>query len=151
MKKNIEELYQDVKLKKSWKNPGPGNTEFEKLKGIKGIVLDYWTASRVTMPEKSYARYPISKAVHAGFPGNEFGNDKEGKLFTEQYKNLLEKHKMKFDEFVERPSKFDKKEYFLTELINPNPKFIIKKPDNGEFRFQNHSAFICENKYRIKK
>jgi hypothetical protein len=121
------------------------------MKALKGNVLDYWTASRVNMPEKSYARYPISKAIHAGYPGKEFGYDTDGKLFTEQFKKLLSEHKRKFNEFVERPSKFDKEEYFLPELLNSNPKFIIKKSDKSDFKFSKHSVFIEENKYRMKK
>ena len=121
------------------------------MKALKGNVLDYWTASRVNMPEKSYARYPISKAIHAGYPGKEFGYDTDGKLFTEQFKKLLCEHKRKFNEFIERPSKFDKEEYFLPELLNSNPKFIIKKSDKSDFKFSKHSVFIEENKYRMKK
>ena len=138
-------------MKKSWKDPGPGNTEFQKMKALKGKVLDYWTASRVNMPEKSYARYPISKAVHAGLPGKEFGFDTEGKLFTDQFKKLLVKHKKKFNEYVDRPSKFDKKEYFLPEIIQSKPNFTVKKSEWGDFKFPKHGVFIFENKYRIQK
>lgn len=121
------------------------------MKALKGKVLEYWTALRVNMPEKCYERYPISKAIHAGFPGKEFGYDSDGKFLTEKYRNVLAEHKKKFDFFVERPSKFDKKEYFLPELVNSRPKFVYKKPDSGEFNFPKHSTFISENKYRIEK
>ena len=138
-------------MKKSWKNAGPGNDDFEKMKALKGQVLDYWTASRVNMPMRSYERYSVSKAIHAGFPGGEFGCDKEGKLFTEQYKKVLGEHKKKFNYFVERPSKFDKKEYFLPELVSSKPKWAFKKSEFEDFKHPKHSTFISENKYRIEK
>jgi hypothetical protein len=138
-------------LKKSWKNAGPSNSEFEKMKAMQGKVLDYWTAARVNMPERSYQRYPISKAIHAGFPGSEFGYDTEGKLFTEQFKKVLSDHNKKFNLYVERPSKFDKKEYFLPELVASKPNFVYKKSEFSDFKLPKHSAFISENKYRIEK
>lgn len=103
------------------------------------------------MPERSYQRYPISKAIHAGFPGKEFGNEFDENLYTEKYKKTLEEHNKKFNYYVERPSKFDKKEYFLPELVNSRPKFIYKKSEYADFKYPKHSAFISENKYRIQK
>ena len=53
----------EIKYKKVWKDPGYCNGEFLPIKPLRGQVLNYWEMSRVTMPVRSYERYPVSKAI----------------------------------------------------------------------------------------
>ncbi len=66
------------------------------LASLKGEALDYWTHHRITMPKRSYERYPISKVFKAGCTGGEF-TFPDNSLLTEDYKKFLDKHQKKFD------------------------------------------------------
>jgi hypothetical protein len=67
------------------------------LASLKGESLDYWTFLRITMPKKSYERYPISKQFKiANAVGSDFGFPNKS-LLTKEYKEVLEKHEKKFN------------------------------------------------------
>ena len=80
---------QEIKYKKVWKDPGYCNGEFIPIKPLRGQVLNYWEMSRVTMPVRSYERYPVSKAIKNDLVGKEFGYDSDAKDTTMQYKKYL--------------------------------------------------------------
>ena len=106
----------EIKYKKVWKDPGYCNGEFIPIKPLRGQVLNYWEMSRVTMPVRSYERYPVSKAIKNDLVGKEFGYDSDAKDTTMQYKKYLKEHKEKFKDFQYRPSKYTKVEKFLPQI-----------------------------------
>ena len=53
------------------------------------MILNEWVASRVTMPYRSYERYPVSKAIKNDLVGKEFGFDENAKDTTPHYKQFL--------------------------------------------------------------
>ena len=105
----------EIKYKKVWKDPGYCNGEFLPIKPLRGQVLDYWEMSRVTMPVRSYERYPVSKAIKNDLVGKEFGYDPTAKGTTAQYKKYLKEHNEKFKDFQYRPSKYTKVEIVFKE------------------------------------
>lgn len=140
-----------LKYKKVWKEPGYCNGEFAPLNPLKGEVLDYWVASRVSMPVRSYERYPVAKAIKNCLVGKDFGYDDNAKDTTEHYKKYLAKHKEKFKDFQYRPSKYTKVEKFLPQILLDKPPFYCKKSSFTEFNFPKHNAFLFENRFRTKK
>lgn len=118
---------------------------------MKPKVLNYWDQERVNMPVRSYERYPVSKAIKSYLPGREFGYDDSLKDTTEQYQKFLASHKQKFDDYVQRPSKYTKSEKFLPSILLAKDPFYLKKSEFENFNFPKHNTFIYENKFRIKK
>ena len=118
---------------------------------LKGKVLEYWEMSRVNMPERSYERYPVSKAIKNDLVGKEFGYDQNAKDTTEHYKNYLAQHNLKFKDYLYHPSKYTKPQKFLPQILMDKSPFYVKKSDFGEFNFPRHNTFLYENKFRTKK
>lgn len=105
------------------------------------------------MPERSYEKYSISKSFKYPNKNEKFLNDPEinNKLLTKQFQTYLNKHNYKYNHFIERPSKYDKKERFLPELLNFKAPFIVRRSEYDNFCLPKHNTFIYESKYRIKK
>lgn len=141
----------EIKYKKEWKEPGYCNGEFGPLIPLKGKVLDYWTASRVNMPQRSYERYPVNRAFHNDLIGKEFGYDDSAKDTTEHYKKFLTEHKERFKDYQYHPSKYTKVEKFLPSILLDKPPFYVKRSDFAEFNFPRHNTFLYENRFRTKK
>ena len=114
----------EIKYKKVWKDPGYCNGEFIPIKPLRGQVLNYWEMSRVTMPVRSYERYPVSRAIKNDLVGKEFGYDPTAKGTTAQYKKYLKEHNEKFKDFQYRPSKYTKVEKFLPQILLDKPLFV---------------------------
>lgn len=142
---------EEIKYKKVWKDPGYCNGEFLPIKPLRGRVLDYWEMTRVTMPVRSYERYPVAKAIKNDLVGKEFGFDPNAKDTTKQYKEFLKEHNEKFKDFVFRPSKYTKPQQFLPEIILDKPPFYVRKSSFENFNFPRHNTFLYENKFRTKK
>lgn len=140
-----------MKYKKVWKEPGYCNGEFSPLNPLKGKVLDYWDMIRVNMPERSYERYPVSRAIKNDLVGKEFGYDSDAKDTTEHYQQYLQKHNAKFKDFQYHPSKYTKPTRFLPQILMDKEPFYVKKSTFGEFNFAKHNTFLYENKFRTKK
>ena len=150
-KKTKEQLMNEIKYKKVWKDPGYCNGEFIPIKPLRGQVLNYWEMSRVTMPVRSYERYPVSKAIKNDLVGKEFGYDPTAKGTTAQYKKYLKEHNEKFKDFQYRPSKHTKVEKFLPQILLDKPPFYVKKSSFEYFNFPKHNTFLYENRFRTKK
>ena len=140
-----------MKYKKVWKDPGYCNGVFMPLVPLRGKILGQWEQSRVTMPVRSYERYPVSKAIKNDLIGKDFGYDDNVKDATKEYRIFLNKHKEKFNDYVYRPSKYEKINKFLPQILMDKPPFNIKKSTFGEFGFPKHNAFLYENRFRTKK
>jgi hypothetical protein len=90
-------LLKNIKHKKTWKNPSSLGKELNPILVLKPKLLNCWEQERADMPERSYERYPVSKAIKCFLPGREFGFDSELKDASEQYQKYLKIHKHKFD------------------------------------------------------
>ena len=141
----------EIKYKQVWKDPGYCNGEFIPIKPLRGKVLDSWQMSRVTMPSRSYERYPVSRAIKNDLVGKEFGFDSSGKGTTPQFQKYLEEHNEKFKDFQYRPSKYTKPEKFLPQILLDKPPFYVKRSSFECFNFPKHNAFLYENRFRTKK
>lgn len=86
-----------LKYKKSWKFPSSVGKEFLPICPLKPKILGFWEQERVNIPERSYERYPVSRAIKFSLPGKEFGYDEDCKDTAEQYQKYLVKHKEKFN------------------------------------------------------
>jgi hypothetical protein len=87
----------NLKYKKTWKFPSTVGREFNSIQPLKPKILGFWEQERVNMPERSYERYPVSKAIKHFLPGREFDYDTELKSTSEQYQKYLKQHQKKFD------------------------------------------------------
>ena len=141
----------EIKYKHVWKDPGYCNGEFIPIKPLRGKVLDSWQMSRVTMPSRSYERYPVSRAIKNDLVGKEFGFDSSGKGTTPQFQKYLEEHNERFKDFQYRPSKYTKPDKFLPQILLDKPPFYVKKSSFEYFNFPKHNAFLYENRFRTKK
>ena len=150
-RKTKEQLLNEIKYKKVWKDPGYCNGEFIPIQPLRGQVLDYWEMSRVTMPVRSYERYPVSKAIKNDLVGKNFGFDPSGKGTTAQFKKYLKEHNERFKDFQYRPSKYTKVEKFLPQILLDKPPFYVKKSSFDYFNFPRHNTFLYENRFRTKK
>jgi hypothetical protein len=102
-----------LKFKKSWKFPSTIGREFSQIDVLKPRVLGFWEQDRVNMPERSYERYPVSKAIKCFLPGREFGYDQEVKDASEQYQTFLKEHKEKFDVRIKNKIKL----FLLNQIV----------------------------------
>ena len=150
-RKTKEQLLNEIKYKKVWKDPGYCNGEFIPIQPLRGQVLDYWEMSRVTMPARSYERYPVSRAIKNDLVGKDFGFDTSGKGTTAQFKKYLKEHNERFKDFQYRPSKYTKVEKFLPQILLDKPPFYVKKSSFEYFNFPKHNTFLYENRFRTKK
>ena len=150
-RKTKEQLLNEIKYKKVWKDPGYCNGEFIPIQPLRGQVLNYWEMSRVTMPARSYERYPVSKAIKNDLVGKDFGFDPSGKGTTAQFKKYLKEHNERFKDFQYRPSKYTKVEKFLPQILLDKPPFYVKKSSFDYFNFPKHNTFLYENRFRTKK
>ena len=150
-RKTKEQLLNEIKYKKVWKDPGYCNGEFIPIQPLRGQVLDYWEMSRVTMPARSYERYPVSRAIKNDLVGKDFGFDPSGKGTTAQFKKYLKEHNERFKDFQYRPSKYTKVEKFLPQILLDKPPFYVKKSSFEYFNFPKHNTFLYENRFRTKK
>ena len=141
----------EIKYKKVWREPGYCNKEFMPIAPLKGKILDYWEMSRVNMPERSYERYPVSRAIKNDLVGKEFGYDTEAKDTTEQYKKYLKHHKEIFKDYQYHPSKYTKPTKVLPQILLDKEPFYVKKSSFSEFNFPRHNTFLYENRFRTKK
>ena len=95
-------------------NPGLGNKELNPINALKGEVLRPWEQSRVTMPLRSYERYPVNKTFKFRLIGENFGYDYSSDNLSDQHLKFLKKHNEKFkvnnlfksQDFIQRPSKY---------------------------------------------
>ncbi len=142
---------QEIKYKKVWKDPGYCNGEFIPIKPLRGKVLNSWEMSRVTMPVRSYERYPVSRAIKCDLIGKEFGYDSSAKDTTTQYKKYLKQHNEIFKDYQYRPSKYTKVEKFLPQILLDKPPFYVRKSSFENFNFPRHNTFLYENRFRTKK
>ena len=149
-RKTKEQLLNEIKYKKVWKDPGYCNGEFIPIQPLRGQVLDYWEMSRVTMPARSYERYPVSRAIKNDLVGKDFGFDPSGKGTTAQFKKYLKEHNERFKDFQYRPSKYTKVEKFLPQILLDIPPFYVKKSSFEYFNFPKHNTFLYENRFRTK-
>lgn len=148
--KSKEDLLKEIKLKKTWTNPGNLNQPFAPFDVLKPKVLNYWEQDRVNMPERSYEKYPVNKAFKLDSKSKgSFGFSQDPSQYSEQYRIYLENHNKKFRHFVERPSCYEKKEKFLPQLLDYKPPFKIKKSEFAEFKQLPHNTFIYENRFRM--
>jgi hypothetical protein len=85
-----------IKYKQSWKTPGLGNNEFSPINALKGEVLNPWKLSRVTMPLRSFERYPVKETLKFRLKGENFGYDYSSNNLSNQYVNFLKDHNEKF-------------------------------------------------------
>ena len=150
-RKTKEQLLNEIKYKKVWKDPGYCNGEFIPIQPLRGQVLNYWEMSRVTMPARSYERYPVSRAIKNDLVGKDFGFDPSGKDTTAQFKKYLKEHNERFKDFQYRPSKYTKVEKFLPQILLDKPPFYVKKSSFEYFNFPKHNTFLYENRFRTKK
>ena len=150
-RKTKEQLLNEIKYKKVWKDPGYCNGEFIPIQPLRGQVLNYWEMSRVTMPARSYERYPVSKAIKNDLVGKDFGFDPSGKGTTAQFKKYLKEHNERFKDFQYRPSKYTKVEKFLPQILLDKPPFYVKKSSFEYVNFPKHKTFLYENRFRTKK
>jgi len=142
---------EEIKYKKVWKDPGYCNKEFLPIKPLPGEILTSWQMSRVTMPVRSYERYPVSKAIKNDLVGKEFGYDNTAKNTTPQYQKYLKEHNERFKDYLYRPSKYTKIQKFLPQILLDKPPFCIRKSSFEYFNFPKHNAFLYENRFRTKK
>jgi hypothetical protein len=53
--------------------------------------------------------------------------------------------------YVQRPSKYNKIQKFLPQILLDKPPMCVKKVDDDIFNLPRYSNVIYENKFRIKK
>ena len=141
----------EIKYKTVWKSPGYCNGEFLPIKPIPGEILSNWQISRITMPVRSYERYPVNKAIKSDLVGKEFGYDFSAKSTTSQYKKYLKQHNEKFKDYQYRPSKYTKVQNFLPQILLDKPTFYPRKSSFEYFNFPKQNTFLFENRFRTKK
>ena len=86
-----------LQYKKSWKFPSSVGKEFNAINVLKPKVLGFWEQERVNMPERSYERYSVSRAIKCYLPGREFGYDQDVSDASGHYLKYLKSHIEKFD------------------------------------------------------
>lgn len=87
----------EIKYKKIWKEPNASCKELNPLQYMKAKVLNPWEQLRVNIPERTYERYPVSKAIKFQTVSKEFGYDNSGKGTGKHYQKFLKEHKEKFN------------------------------------------------------
>lgn len=138
---------------KTWKNPGFKNDFFSKFDILKPKILNTWDQARVNMPIRSYEKYSVDRSFKIQDYGNkkEFGFNQDEGQYNEQYVKYLRRHTKKYNDYIDRPSKYLlKKESLFEKMKNLKRPFKIKKSEFEMFNQPRHNAFIYESKFRIK-
>lgn len=128
----------------AWKAPGYKNEEFSKMPTLRGKILDEWEIQRINLAERSY------KAPH-GFKG--FKIPSQYLEFTKpstppRFKKHLEEFRNKFDDYVQRPSKYGRvHEDDLIDSVkinNKEPFRLVNSVQYKEFSFDPHLTWEAE-------
>jgi len=145
--KTKEEIYQEMKdkFRFAWKDPGYASSEFSKIPILKAVILNPWESERAFAPERSYKAPKDFRGMKTTNQGEEFGYPPESTL-PKLYRDHLTEVKIKFQDFLQRPSKHGpiKQDIIMDNLFNKEQERnwrLVNSVQQKDFLSDKHATF----------